>query len=150
MNGVTLNTRTDEDVMEFPQFDFEVEAVIHCALWFTVPPLPLCYMIIFNHVTTSEFSKSSQTHKTVCAKEIPSLTYWSSCNELRWNYPIDVKKFCVRINDGATKYPIHTTNFLWHYSAFSKKYKSVEEWLWRIPNMINGFYSQVLLALNPS
>ena len=32
MNGVTLNTRTDEDIMEFPQVDFEIEAVIHCAL----------------------------------------------------------------------------------------------------------------------
>ena len=31
MNGVALNTRTDEAVMEIPQFDFEVEAVIHCA-----------------------------------------------------------------------------------------------------------------------
>ena len=31
LNAVTLNTRNDENVMEFPQFDFEVEAVIHCA-----------------------------------------------------------------------------------------------------------------------
>ena len=31
MNGVTLNTRTDEDIIEFPQFDFEIEAVVHCA-----------------------------------------------------------------------------------------------------------------------
>ena len=47
MNRVTLNTGTDENVIEFPQFDFEVEAVIHCAPWFTVPPLPLLYFILF-------------------------------------------------------------------------------------------------------
>ena len=47
MDGVTLNTGTDEDVIEFPQFDFEVEAVIHCAPWFTVPPLSLLCFILF-------------------------------------------------------------------------------------------------------
>ena len=40
MNGITLNTRTDEVIMEFPQVDFEIEAVIHSALRFTMPPTP--------------------------------------------------------------------------------------------------------------
>ena len=31
MNGDTLNTRTDEAVMEFPQVDLDIDAVIHCA-----------------------------------------------------------------------------------------------------------------------
>ena len=31
MNGVTLNTRTDEAAMEFPQDDSEINALIHCA-----------------------------------------------------------------------------------------------------------------------
>ena len=41
MNRVTLNTRTDADIMEFPEVDFEKEAVIHCNPCFTVPPHPL-------------------------------------------------------------------------------------------------------------
>ena len=31
MNGATRNTRTDDDVMELQQVDFEIEVVIHCA-----------------------------------------------------------------------------------------------------------------------
>ena len=41
MNGVTLNTRTGEDIIEFPQVDFEIVSeslcpVIHCA---PTPPI---------------------------------------------------------------------------------------------------------------
>ena len=41
MNGVTLNISTDEATMEFPCDDFEIYALIRCARWFTVAPLPL-------------------------------------------------------------------------------------------------------------
>ena len=41
MNGVTLNERTDEAATEFPRDDLEINALIRCAPWFTVPPLPL-------------------------------------------------------------------------------------------------------------
>ena len=51
MNGVTLSARTDEDIMQFSQVDFEIEAVIHCAPGFTVPPLPLhaCLLCAAQH-----------------------------------------------------------------------------------------------------
>ena len=41
MNGVTINTSTDEAATEFPQDDLEINALIYCAPWFTVPPLLL-------------------------------------------------------------------------------------------------------------
>ena len=31
MNTAALNTRSDEDIMEFPRVDFEIEAANHCA-----------------------------------------------------------------------------------------------------------------------
>ena len=45
MNGVTLDTRTDMDIIEFRLVDFEIEAVINCAPWFNVLPLPLPFQI---------------------------------------------------------------------------------------------------------
>ena len=43
--------------MGFPQFDFEVEAVIHCALWFTLPPLPLHIKINTNQESPTKTAK---------------------------------------------------------------------------------------------
>ena len=37
--------------MEFPQLDLEIEAVIHCTLWFTGPPFPLYNKINFYAIT---------------------------------------------------------------------------------------------------
>ena len=39
MNGVTLNTSTDEAATEFPQDDLEINALIHR------PPTPLHYNV---------------------------------------------------------------------------------------------------------
>ena len=41
MNGVILNISTDEAATEFPRDGFEIDALIRCAPWFTVSPLPL-------------------------------------------------------------------------------------------------------------
>ena len=71
MNGVTLNTRTDEDIMEFPQVDFEIEAVIHCTPWFTVPPLPLLVILLTNcevHFRSQRYQKLFNTGNFIILK----------------------------------------------------------------------------------
>ena len=40
MNGVILNISTDEAATEFPRVDFEINALIRCAPWFTVATFP--------------------------------------------------------------------------------------------------------------
>ena len=43
MNGVILNTSIDQEIMKFPQVDFQIEAVIHCA-----PTPPKClYLFVY-------------------------------------------------------------------------------------------------------
>ena len=46
--------------MEFPQVDFEIEAVVHCAPWFTVSPNPptLIQFNILPHKLVFEFGLS--------------------------------------------------------------------------------------------
>ena len=57
-----------EDIKEFPQVDFKIEAVIHCAPWFTLLPLPL-HIWFADH----KVNQKLQYHKIVSVDERASV-----------------------------------------------------------------------------
>ena len=62
MNGVTLNISTDAAATEFPSDDFEINALIRCAPWFTVATLPLDIVIII----FLQFDLSYEINISIC------------------------------------------------------------------------------------
>ena len=98
MNGVTLNTSTDEAATEFPWDDLEINALIRCAPWFTVPPLPLLSSFEWKSCSAKN-SESMPFHcnmKTLHvlphSSELPVLTAHVCCQLSKWK--INLPNWC--------------------------------------------------------
>ena len=87
-----MNTRTDEDVMEFPLVDFEKEPVIHCAPWFTVPRDSLCphspYLVtIYWHIEKNkhQYLLWPRLHMLICVHQNLSTKHYISIEYIHGN-----------------------------------------------------------------